>query len=99
MVFGLGSKPIPSLLSLPHVHFLYLSQPPKGLTSSLPFILSVPLKIAHQITTVLSALLLRIPNPPEFILVQVSPVPFLLRDNHRSPQIQRTPLASLPLPS
>ncbi|KIM84705.1 glycosyltransferase family 33 protein [Piloderma croceum F 1598] len=67
-----GSKPIPSLLSLPHIHFLYLSSPPKPLTH-LPFLLSAPIKITLQIISVLSALLIRIPQPPEFILVQNPP--------------------------
>ena len=67
-----GSKPIPSLLSLPHVHFLYISQSPPSLRK-LPFIAFAPLKIAQQILSILYALLWRIPRPPEFILVQVSP--------------------------
>ncbi|TFY75427.1 hypothetical protein EWM64_g8585 [Hericium alpestre] len=67
-----GSKPAQSLLSLPHVHFLYLSQPPATLRA-LPFLLLAPLKIAQQILTILAALLIRIPHPPEFILVQNPP--------------------------
>lgn len=66
-----GSKPIPSLLSLPHVHFLYISQPPPFLRK-LPFIVFAPLKIAQQILSILYALLWCIPRPPEFVLVQVS---------------------------
>jgi beta-1,4-mannosyltransferase len=68
-----GSKPIPSLLSLPHVHFLYILQSPPSLRK-LPFIAFAPLKIAQQVLSVLYALLWRIPRPPEFILVQVSPL-------------------------
>ena len=66
-----GSKPISSLLCLPHVHFLYLSQPPP-LLQKLPFVVLAPIKIAHQVLSILRALLWRIPHPPEFILVQVS---------------------------
>jgi beta-1,4-mannosyltransferase len=68
--YRVGSKPIPSLLSIPHIHFLYLSSPPK-LFTKLPFIISAPIKIVLQIATVLTALLLYIPLSPEFILVQV----------------------------
>ncbi len=68
-----GSKPVPTLLSLPHVHFLYLSQPPPFLRD-LPFIVFAPLKVAQQVLSILHALLWRIPRPPEFILVQVSPL-------------------------
>ncbi|KAH9075745.1 hypothetical protein EDB83DRAFT_1813982 [Lactarius deliciosus] len=66
-----GSKPVPSLLSLPHVHFLYLSQLPPSLRN-LPFIFFAPIKIAQQVMSILHTLLWRIPHPPEFILVQVS---------------------------
>ena len=66
-----GSKPVPSLLSFPHVHFLYLSQPPPFLRK-LPFIVVAPIKIAHQVWSILRTLLWCIPHPPEFILVQVS---------------------------
>ncbi|KAI0252675.1 beta-1,4-mannosyltransferase [Lactifluus subvellereus] len=67
-----GSKPVPSLLSLPHVHFLYLSQPPLSLRK-LPFLIFAPIKIAQQVLSILYALLWRIPHPPEFILVQNPP--------------------------
>src|SRR5712671_3409024 len=76
-----GSKPVPSLLSLPHVHFLYLSQPPP-LLRRLPFLVSAPIKIAQQVLTILYALLWRIPHPPEFILVQVSFSRHLLTWSH-----------------
>ncbi|CAL1697301.1 unnamed protein product [Somion occarium] len=66
-----GSKPVPSLLSIPHVHFLYLPNAPS--TSGLPFILSAPRKIVHQVFSILNALLFRIPRPPEFIVVQNPP--------------------------
>ncbi|KAH9982176.1 glycosyltransferase family 33 protein [Lactifluus volemus] len=67
-----GSKPVPSLLGLSHVHFLYLSQPPPSLRK-LPFVIFAPIKIAQQVFSVLYALLWRIPHPPEFILVQNPP--------------------------
>ncbi|KZP30410.1 glycosyltransferase family 33 protein [Athelia psychrophila] len=67
-----GSKPSPTLLSLPHIHFLYLSEPPKIVTR-LPFILAAPIKIIHQICTILAALMVRVPHPPEFIMVQNPP--------------------------
>ncbi|KAH9964524.1 glycosyltransferase family 33 protein [Russula dissimulans] len=67
-----GSKPVPSLLSLPLVHFLYLSQPPPFLRK-LPFTVSAPIKITQQVLTILHALLWRVPHSPEFILVQNPP--------------------------
>lgn len=67
---SVGSKPTASLRSLPHIRFLYLSQPPKAV-SKLPFVLGAPIKITHQISTVLAALMVRINHPPEFIMVQV----------------------------
>ncbi|KAI0307514.1 hypothetical protein B0F90DRAFT_1674352 [Multifurca ochricompacta] len=67
-----GSRPVPSLLSLPYIRFLYLSQPPLALRK-FPFIISAPIKIAQQITSILRVLLWRIPHPPEFILVQNPP--------------------------
>ena len=70
-----GSKPIPSLLSLPHICFLYLSEPP-GIFSKLPFVLAAPLKITHQVATVLAALMVRVYHPPEFIMVQVRYRPY-----------------------
>jgi beta-1,4-mannosyltransferase len=66
-----GSEPVPSLLSLPHVHFLYLPQPPEFLRK-LPFLVSAPFKITQQVLSVLLALLWWIRHPPEFILAQVS---------------------------
>ena len=76
-----GSKPTASLRSLPHIRFLYLSQPPKAV-SRLPFVFAAPIKIIHQISTVLAALMVRITRPPEFILVQVrSPHTYNIEDN------------------
>ncbi len=66
----LGSRPVPSLLSIPHVHFLYLPTP-SNIFHGLPFVLSAPSKVIHQVFSILNALLFRIPQPPEFIIVQV----------------------------
>jgi beta-1,4-mannosyltransferase len=68
-----GTKPIPSLLSLPRVRFLYLPDPPKTIPGT-PFLLSAPRKVALQIFHILEALLVRVPQPPEFIIVQVRPL-------------------------
>jgi len=73
-----GSKPVPSLLSLPHIHFLYLWQLPPSLRK-LPFIIFAPVKISQQVISILHTLFWRIPHPPEFILVQVS----LLTTSHK----------------
>ena len=70
--FVVGSKPTASLRSLPHIRFLYLSLPPK-VVSRLPFVFAAPIKIIHQISTVLAALMIRIKYPPEFVIVQVCP--------------------------
>ncbi|KAH7908258.1 glycosyltransferase family 33 protein [Hygrophoropsis aurantiaca] len=67
-----GSKPIPSLTSLPHIHFCYLPEPPSFL-AKVPFIFAAPVKILHQIITILYTLLCELPHPPEFILVQNPP--------------------------
>ncbi|KZT68760.1 glycosyltransferase family 33 protein [Daedalea quercina L-15889] len=67
-----GAKPVPSLLSIPHVRFLYLSQPPKYI-ASWPFALAAPRKVLHQVLSILNTLLVRIPHPPEFIIVQNPP--------------------------
>ncbi|THU90753.1 hypothetical protein K435DRAFT_781064 [Dendrothele bispora CBS 962.96] len=67
-----GSKPIPSLETLPRVQLRYLSEPPTVL-KSLPFIISAPFKITHQIASILKELLIRIPEPPEYLLVQNPP--------------------------
>jgi beta-1,4-mannosyltransferase len=66
----LGSKPIPSLERLPRVQLRYLPEPPKVL-QALPFVLLAPIKIAHQIVSILFVLLVQIAKPPEFIVVQV----------------------------
>ncbi|KAI0697447.1 glycosyl transferases group 1-domain-containing protein [Cytidiella melzeri] len=67
-----GSKPIPSLLSLPRVRFLYLPDPPRTIPGS-PFLAAAPRKVILQIFYILEALLVRVPHPPEFILVQNPP--------------------------
>jgi beta-1,4-mannosyltransferase len=66
-----GSTPLASLMTLPHVHLVYLPDPP-FLVRKLPFVLAAPIKIAWQSISVL-ALLLRI--RAEVVMVQVSPVP------------------------
>lgn len=70
-LLSLGSNPIPSLLSIPHVQFFYLTTPPSYL-ARLPFIYAGPRKVLQQVIDILTMLLFRIPHPPEFILVQVS---------------------------
>ncbi|KAK7468495.1 mannosyltransferase [Stygiomarasmius scandens] len=67
-----GSKPIPSLETLPKVQLCYLPEPPTIL-KSLPFVVAAPFKIAHQIASILKELLIRIPEPPEYLLVQNPP--------------------------
>ncbi|KAI1785401.1 mannosyltransferase [Ganoderma leucocontextum] len=67
-----GSKPIPSLLASPHVSIIYLTEPPPGLRR-VPFIVGGPLKVLRQILEIVYALAVRIPHPPEFILVQNPP--------------------------
>ncbi|KAI0762365.1 mannosyltransferase [Fomes fomentarius] len=67
-----GSKPIPTLLSLPRVRFVYLTEPPRYL-QRLPFILGGPLKVLRQVAEIVFTLAVRIPHPPEFILVQNPP--------------------------
>lgn len=68
--YAAGSKPSPTLRSLPHIRFLYLSEPP-SLINRLPFIAAAPIKIVHQVATILVALVVRVAHPPEFIMVQV----------------------------
>ncbi|KAG5353854.1 hypothetical protein C0989_001106 [Termitomyces sp. Mn162] len=68
-----GSKPIPSLQRQSKVQTHHLTDPPKFLGSLLPFILYGPIKVFHQIYTLLFVLLVRIAQPPEFILVQNPP--------------------------
>ncbi|KAF8446375.1 glycosyltransferase family 33 protein [Boletus edulis BED1] len=67
-----GSKPVPSLTFLPHLRLCYLSEPPSFLRE-VPFVLAAPVKILHQVTSILYTLMFRIPSPPEFIMVQNPP--------------------------
>ncbi|KAI0641176.1 mannosyltransferase [Trametes meyenii] len=67
-----GSKPIPSLLSLPRVRILPLHEPPSH-WRRLPFIISGPLKVLNQIVEIFHTLVVHIPHPPEFIMVQNPP--------------------------
>ncbi|KAG6334232.1 hypothetical protein ID866_4862 [Astraeus odoratus] len=67
-----GSKPVPSLTSLPHVQFLYLPEPPTIL-KRVPFILSAPIKLAQQAFVILFTLMFSMTYPPEFILLQNPP--------------------------
>lgn len=69
-----GSDPPKSLLSLPHVHFLYLPTLPQFILQAPRslFLLVGPLKVIFQTLVVLHALLVRLPYTTEFIIVQVS---------------------------
>ncbi|KAI0696494.1 mannosyltransferase [Cerioporus squamosus] len=67
-----GSTPIPSLLSTPLVKILHLTEPPRYLTR-LPFVIGGPMKVARQVLEITYTLAVRIPHPPEFILVQNPP--------------------------
>jgi beta-1,4-mannosyltransferase len=49
---------------------LYLSYFP-SVFARLPFVLLAPIKIIHQVSVILHTLLFRIPDAPEFIVVQV----------------------------
>ena len=66
-----GSRPLPSLENIQRVHVHYLPEPP-SLLKFLPFVLAAPFKVVQQIFSILYVLIVRIPEPPEFILVQVS---------------------------
>ncbi|KAE9409389.1 mannosyltransferase [Gymnopus androsaceus JB14] len=67
-----GSKPIPALEREPKVQLRYLPEPP-AIFKSLPFVLLAPLKIIHQVTSILRELLVNIDEPPEYILAQNPP--------------------------
>lgn len=68
--FSTGSKPIPALERLPRVQLHQLPEIPKFL-NILPFLVLAPIKILHQVISILLCLLFWIDLPPEFILVQV----------------------------
>lgn len=65
----IGSTPIASLERL-NVQLFHLKETPRALRR-LPFIILAPIKVTLQALTVLHALLLAIPHPPEYIVVQV----------------------------
>jgi hypothetical protein len=54
----------------PKVQFRYLSELPQTLRF-LPFILVAPIKIIHQVLSILYTFFFEIPTPPEYIIVQV----------------------------
>lgn len=65
-----GSRPISSLERLQKIKLRYLSELPTSLRF-LPFIIYGPIKVLHQTTSIFVELLVKMPEPPEFILVQV----------------------------
>ncbi|KAF8973841.1 beta-1,4-mannosyltransferase [Flammula alnicola] len=67
-----GSKPIPALERLPRVQIRHISELPK-IFNRLPFLVVAPIKIVHQVISILLWLLVWIDVPPEFILVQNPP--------------------------
>lgn len=73
ILFLLGSKPIPSLERLPRVRIHYIAELPK-IFRRLPFLILAPIKIVHQVISILLCLLVWIETPPEFIVVQVGVV-------------------------
>ncbi|KAG5651824.1 hypothetical protein H0H81_007296 [Sphagnurus paluster] len=68
-----GSNPTPALERLPKVEIWCLPELPKFLGTLFPFIIFAPIKIVHQIVSILFILLVQISKPPEFILVQNPP--------------------------
>ncbi|KAI6153212.1 glycosyltransferase family 33 protein [Pisolithus tinctorius] len=67
-----GSKPVPSLTSLPHVHLHYLPEPPT-FVGKVSFGLSALVKIVYQTFSILYTLMFSMTHPPEFIVVQNPP--------------------------
>jgi hypothetical protein len=68
-----GNDPIKSLLETPSVRWVYMKDTPRFM-SYVPrylWVLLAPWKVLHQIRTLLYALLVRLPHPPQYILVQV----------------------------
>lgn len=72
---GSGSSLLPSLLSLPNFHTISLTAPPTFLTRAPRslFLLTAPIKVLMQVGGILRVLLWELQDPPEFVLVQVSP--------------------------
>ena len=71
-----GAREVSSLLTLSRVRFVYLPVPP-AFIAKMPrqfFLILAPLKVIFQLVTITSALFYQIERPPEFILVQVSPL-------------------------
>ena len=64
-----GSCPIPSLERL-NVRLIHLNELPVPIRK-LPFLILAPLKIIIQVASLLHTLLVYIPHPPEYIMVQV----------------------------
>ncbi|PAV21780.1 glycosyltransferase family 33 [Pyrrhoderma noxium] len=66
-----GSCPIPSLERL-NVQLIHLNELPVPIRK-LPFLILAPLKIIIQVASLLHTLLVYIPHPPEYIMVQNPP--------------------------
>ena len=89
------STPALSLTSLPHVQLCYLPEPPAFLRK-VPFILAAPVKILHQVASILRTLLFTLSSPPEFIMVQVGPLDVVqCKELINIPRILRVFLPSL----
>ncbi|TEB39137.1 hypothetical protein FA13DRAFT_1808946 [Coprinellus micaceus] len=67
-----GADLTPALERLPRVQAQYLPDPPRILRY-LPFVIAAPIKIIHQIISILLVLLVYIEKPPEFLVVQNPP--------------------------
>ena len=65
-----GSSLTPALLTMPHFRTLALFEIPR-VFRHLPFLVLAPIKVAIQVLTILYTLLVQIPHPPEYIMVQV----------------------------
>lgn len=59
----------PSILEAPGIRLIYLATPPEFPRKL--FLLFAPLKVVFQILSILYALLVTLPRPPQFIVVQV----------------------------
>ncbi|RXW12554.1 hypothetical protein EST38_g13298, partial [Candolleomyces aberdarensis] len=67
-----GSDLTPALERLPRVQARYLPEPPI-IVKFLPFVVAAPIKIIHQVVSILLVLLVYIEKPPEFLVVQNPP--------------------------